>query len=116
MRQPHVLGTIVGHETCPSQVDGGGWRRRALPISRERRRHLSSKEGDARSGCPRLPTESTHGNFPFLGRTRGRPTFVVGTFRSAAQLFDRMTTEVLISEHDRDDFIKNMLTVRAEER
>jgi HK97 family phage major capsid protein len=42
--------------------------------------------------------------------------FLVGDFQTAAQIFDRMDPEVLISSEDRDNFIKNMLTVRAEER
>jgi HK97 family phage major capsid protein len=42
--------------------------------------------------------------------------FLVGGFRAAAQIFDRMDIEVLVSSEDRDNFIKNMLTVRAEER
>jgi HK97 family phage major capsid protein len=42
--------------------------------------------------------------------------FLVGGFRAAAQIFDRMDIEILVSSEDRDNFIKNMLTVRAEER
>lgn len=42
--------------------------------------------------------------------------FMVGGFNIAAQIIDRMTTEVMISSEDRDNFIKNMLTIRAEER
>lgn len=42
--------------------------------------------------------------------------FLVGAFRMAAKIWDRMETEVLISSEDRDNFIKNMLTVRAERR
>jgi HK97 family phage major capsid protein len=42
--------------------------------------------------------------------------FMVGAFAVAAQIIDRMLTEVLISSEDRDNFIKNMLTVRAEKR
>lgn len=42
--------------------------------------------------------------------------FLVGAFNMAATIFDRMDTEVLISSEDRDNFIKNMLTVRAEKR
>jgi len=42
--------------------------------------------------------------------------FLVGSFLRGAEVFDRMETEVLISSEDRDNFIKNMLTVRAEER
>jgi HK97 family phage major capsid protein len=42
--------------------------------------------------------------------------FLAGAFRMAAKIYDRMDIEVLISSEDRDNFIKNMLTVRAEER
>lgn len=42
--------------------------------------------------------------------------FLVGAFRMAATIYDRMGVEVLISSEDRDNFIKNMLTLRAEER
>jgi HK97 family phage major capsid protein len=43
-------------------------------------------------------------------------TFLVGAFDSATQLYDRMDPEVLASDQDRDNFIKNMLTIRAEKR
>lgn len=42
--------------------------------------------------------------------------FLTGAFRVAAKIYNRMDVEVLISSEDRDNFIKNMLTVRAEER
>jgi HK97 family phage major capsid protein len=42
--------------------------------------------------------------------------FLVGAFKAAATIWDRMDVEVLISSEDRDNFIKNMLTVRAEKR
>lgn len=42
--------------------------------------------------------------------------FLVGAFGTAATIWDRMDTEVLISSEDRDNFVKNMLTVRAEKR
>ena len=42
--------------------------------------------------------------------------FLVGAFKMAATIYDRMETEVLISSEDRDNFVKNMLTVRAEKR
>lgn len=42
--------------------------------------------------------------------------FLTGAFRMAAKIYDRMDTEVLISSEDRDNFVKNMLTVRAEKR
>lgn len=46
----------------------------------------------------------------------GAGNFLVGAFKLAAQIFDRMETEVRISDQDRDNFVKNMLTVRAEKR
>lgn len=46
----------------------------------------------------------------------GVANFLTGAFKLAAQIFDRMETEVRISDQDRDNFIKNMLTVRAEKR
>ena len=42
--------------------------------------------------------------------------FLVGAFTVAATIYDRMDTEVLISSEDRDNFVKNMLTIRAEKR
>lgn len=46
----------------------------------------------------------------------GAGNFLTGAFKLAAQIFDRLDTEVRISDQDRDNFIKNMLTVRAEKR
>ena len=43
-------------------------------------------------------------------------TFLTGAFKYGAQIFDRMSIEVLISTENNDDFEKNMVTVRAEER
>jgi HK97 family phage major capsid protein len=42
--------------------------------------------------------------------------FLVGAFKLGAQLFDRLTMEVLISTENADDFVRNMITIRAEER
>ncbi len=43
-------------------------------------------------------------------------TFLVGAFRVAATLYDRLSPEVLISSENADDFEKNLLTMRCEER
>lgn len=43
-------------------------------------------------------------------------TFLVGNFRIAAQIFDRMDIEILLSTENVDDFERNMVTIRAEER
>lgn len=42
--------------------------------------------------------------------------FLVGAFKAGAQLFDREDANVLISTEDKDNFSKNMITIRAEER
>jgi HK97 family phage major capsid protein len=42
--------------------------------------------------------------------------FLVGNFRMAAQIFDRLEIEVLLSTENSTDFEKNMVTLRAEER
>lgn len=42
--------------------------------------------------------------------------FLVGAFNMAAQIFDRMEIEVLLSTENSTDFEKNMVTLRAEER
>lgn len=56
-------------------------------------------------GRPTVPTKRIGAN-----------NFLTGAFKLAGQIFDRMDTEVRISDQDRDNFIKNMLTVRAEKR
>lgn len=43
-------------------------------------------------------------------------TALVGAFQMGAQLFDREEANVVISTENQDDFIKNMVTIRAEER
>ncbi len=43
-------------------------------------------------------------------------TFLTGAFGEGAQIFDRLDVEVLISTENEDDFVKNMATIRIEER
>ncbi|HWW11345.1 MAG TPA: phage major capsid protein, partial [Brevundimonas sp.] len=42
--------------------------------------------------------------------------FLAGEFAVAATIYDRMDAEVLFSTEDRDNFVKNMVTARAEKR
>ena len=42
--------------------------------------------------------------------------FMVGAFRLGAQIFDREEVGVEISTEDRDNFIRNLVTIRAEQR
>lgn len=51
---------------------------------------------------------------PTMSMTQGR--FLVGAFSMASQVFDREDANVLISTEDQDNFIKNLVTIRAEER
>ncbi|MDR5774903.1 MULTISPECIES: phage major capsid protein [unclassified Caballeronia] len=57
-------------------------------------------------GLPVVPTETP----AFLGK------FLTGAFQAGAQIFDREDANVVISSENNDDFEKNMLTVRCEER
>jgi HK97 family phage major capsid protein len=43
-------------------------------------------------------------------------TFLTGNFNMAAQIFDRLEIEILLSTENSTDFEKNMVTIRAEER
>ena len=42
--------------------------------------------------------------------------FLTGAFNRAAQIFDRMAASVVASTEDRDNFVKNLVTILAEER
>ena len=41
---------------------------------------------------------------------------IVGNFANSATIYDRMTPVVLISTEDRDNFIRNAVTILCEER
>lgn len=56
-------------------------------------------------GLPVVPTQA---------QTAG--TFTVGGFDMASQVWDRMDATVEVSREDRDNFVKNMLTILCEER
>ncbi|WEV90025.1 major capsid protein [Pseudomonas phage PotUPM1] len=51
---------------------------------------------------------------PTMAQTRGE--FTVGGFDMASQIWDNMDASVEVSPHDRDNFVKNMLTILCEER
>ncbi len=57
-------------------------------------------------GLPVVATEAAQ----FLGK------FLTGAFNSGAQLFDREDANVVISTENSDDFEKNMISIRCEER
>ncbi|TVQ30568.1 MAG: phage major capsid protein [Geminicoccaceae bacterium] len=78
---------------------------------------LKTSANEYLSGGPFTPPRQVVWDLPVV-RTSAIPQghFLIGAFRSAAQVYDRMLAEVLISSEDRDNFIKNMLTIRAESR
>lgn len=43
-------------------------------------------------------------------------TALVGAFRPMSQIFDREDPQVVIATENEDDFVKNLITIRAEER
>ena len=51
---------------------------------------------------------------PSMSMSQG--TFLVGSFRYGAQFFDREAANIAVSYEDRDNFVKNAVTIRAEER
>ncbi|SXD43896.1 phage major capsid protein [Klebsiella quasivariicola] len=57
-------------------------------------------------GLPVVATEAS----AFQGK------FLTGAFSAGAQIFDREETNVVISTENADDFEKNMITIRCEER
>jgi len=77
------------------------------------------KDGDGRYiiGKPQDGTTPRLWNLPVV-ETQAivQDQFLVGAFSLAAQIYDRMGIEVLISTENADDFEKNMVSIRAEER
>src|SRR5690606_8890190 len=56
-------------------------------------------------GLPVVPTKA-----------QAAGTFTVGAFDLASQIWDRMDATIEMSREDRDNFVKNMLTILCEER
>ncbi len=77
------------------------------------------KDGENRYliGRPQEGTSPRLWNLPVVEtQAMVQNDFLVGAFSLAAQIFDRMGIEVLVSTENADDFEKNMVTIRAEER
>ncbi len=51
---------------------------------------------------------------PSLSMTAG--DFLVGNFATGAQIFDRMSATVEVARQNEDDFVRNMISILAEER
>ncbi|SMQ65902.1 phage major capsid protein, HK97 family [Devosia lucknowensis] len=68
-------------------------------------------------GNPQGSLTPTLWNLPVVAtQAMAAGEFLTGAFSFAAQIFDRMDIEVLLSSENVDDFEKNMFTIRAEER
>ena len=68
-------------------------------------------------GNPQGALSPTLWNLPVVStQAMAAGDFLTGAFSYAAQIFDRMEIEVLLSSENVDDFEKNMFTIRAEER
>jgi HK97 family phage major capsid protein len=78
---------------------------------------IKDSEGRYIGGGPFSQTPPTLWNLPVVATpAMAQDDFLVGNFNMAAQIFDRMDVEVLISSEDRSNFVENKLTVRAEQR
>jgi len=68
-------------------------------------------------GNPQNGTTPTLWRLPVVAtQSINQNAFLTGAFNLGAQIFDRMDIEVLVSTENTDDFEKNMVTLRAEER
>jgi HK97 family phage major capsid protein len=77
------------------------------------------KDGDGRYiiGDPRGVVEKRLWGLPVVDSDAiADGKFLVGAFNMAAQVFDREDANVQVSTEDRDNFVKNAVTIRAEER
>jgi HK97 family phage major capsid protein len=78
---------------------------------------LKDTLGDYIWSNPRALSGPTLWGLPVLDSTSlTEGEFLVGAFNVAAQIWDRQDATVEISTEDQDNFIKNLVTIRAEER
>lgn len=83
---------------------------------------IKTEEGGANKGSyvfsnPAAATEPRIWGYrviPAMSLTAG--DFVVGNFATGAQIFDRMTSTVEVARQNEDDFVRNMVSILAEER
>ncbi|CAK8737106.1 hypothetical protein SODG_002790 [Sodalis praecaptivus] len=78
---------------------------------------LKDNEGRYIFGGPQAFTSNIMWGLPVVPtRAQTQGTFTVGAFDLASQVWDRMDAAIEISREDRDNFVKNMLTILCEER
>jgi HK97 family phage major capsid protein len=78
---------------------------------------LKDNEGRYIFGGPQAFTSNIMWGLPVVPtRAQAQGTFTVGGFDLASQVWDRMDATIEVSREDRDNFVKNMLTILCEER
>ncbi|MFB4633951.1 phage major capsid protein, partial [Enterobacter kobei] len=78
---------------------------------------LKDNEGRYIFGGPQAFTSNIMWGLPVVPtKAQAAGTFTVGGFDMASQVWDRMDATVEVSREDRDNFVKNMLTILCEER
>lgn len=78
---------------------------------------LKDNEGRYIFGGPQAFTQNIMWGLPVVPtRAQAQGTFTVGGFDMASQVWDRMDATIEVSREDRDNFVKNMLTILCEER
>ena len=78
---------------------------------------LKDNEGRYLFGGPQAFTSNIMWGLPVVPtRAQTQGTFTVGGFDMASQVWDRMDATIEVSREDRDNFVKNMLTILCEER
>ncbi|WAT01516.1 phage major capsid protein [Rouxiella chamberiensis] len=78
---------------------------------------LKDEQGRYLFGGPSAFTSNVMWGLPVVPtRAQAAGTFTVGGFDMASQVWDRMDASIEVSREDRDNFVKNMLTILCEER
>lgn len=78
---------------------------------------IKNSNGNYIIGNPQSGTVPTLWRLPVVTtQAIGQDTFLAGAFSLAAQIFDRMAVEILVSTENGTDFEENMVSIRAEER
>ena len=78
---------------------------------------LKDNEGRYIFGGPQAFTSNIMWGLPVVPtKAQVAGTFTVGGFDMASQVWDRMDATVEVSREDRDNFVRNMLTILCEER
>lgn len=78
---------------------------------------LKDGEGRYLIGNPQGTISPTLWGLPVVAtQAMGVDKFLTGAFDLAAQIFDRQDATVEVSTEDQDNFVKNKVTIRAEER